>query len=246
MTGSTFPPYRITQIMAETRGESRSPVKIWSKRIHARAVSGYPVDLPSEGKRCVATDLVEGGESGALGRLSSDRVPVDARLIAGGAAIAASFVLAAGLWVSLHVQIDPAVRTAVLFVHLSSLVVGLGAVLVTDYHAMLWLAGRCSLREVGASAERLHLLIWLGLVGLVLSGFLLKPDLNSTITIVKLALVLVLTINGLQVRFLSRRIAAASQRQMSRLEAAWGAASGLISQICWWGAAFIGFWNQQH
>jgi hypothetical protein len=221
-------------------------VKIWSKRMRARWVSGCAVDLASEGKWGVAMDLAEGGESGELGCPSSNRVPVDARLIAGGAAIAASIVLATGLWISLHVQIDPMVRMAVLFVHLSSLVVGLGAVLVTDYHAMLWLARRCSLREVGASAERLHPLIWLGLVGLVLSGFLLKPDLHSTITIIKLALVLVLTINGLQVRFLSRRSAAASQWQMSRLETAWGAASGLISQICWWGAAFIGFWNQQH
>jgi hypothetical protein len=189
-------------------------------------------------------DLVEGADSGERGCPSSDRVVVDSRLIAGGAAIA--FVLAAGLWVSLHVQIDPMVRMAVLFVHLSSLVVGLGAVLVTDYHAILWLARRCSLHEFSASAERLHLLIWLGLVGLVLSGFLLKPDLHSTITIIKLVLVLVLTINGLQVRYLSKRIAAVSQWQMSRMEAAWGAASGLISQICWWGAAFIGFWNQQH
>jgi hypothetical protein len=135
---------------------------------------------------------------------------------------------------------------AVLFIHLSSLVLGLGAVLVADYHAILWLVRRCSLREVGVSAERLQLLIWLGLVGLVLSGLLLKPDLNSTITIIKLALVLVLTVNGLQVRLLSRRIAAASQWRISLLDGAWGAASGLVSQICWWGAAFIGFWNQQH
>jgi len=191
-------------------------------------------------------DLAEGGDSGELAGPSTDRAPIDARLIAGATAIAASIVLAAGLWISLLVQVDPVVRMAALFVHLSSLVVGLGAVLVTDYHAMLWLARRCSLREVGANAERLHLLIWLGLVGLVLSGFLLKPDLNSTITIIKIALVLLLTINGVQVRRLSRRIAAAPQSRVSRLEAAWGAASALISQTCWWGATFIGFWNEQH
>jgi hypothetical protein len=221
-------------------------VKIWSKRIRAREASGYVVDLDSEEKRCVAVDLAESCDSGELGCPSRNRVPVDPRPIAGGAAIAASMVLAAGLWVSLHVQIDPVVRMAVLFIHLSSLVLGLGAVLVADYHAILWLVRRCSLREVGVSAERLQLLIWLGLVGLVLSGLLLKPDLNSTITIIKLALVLVLTVNGLQVRLLSRRIAAASQWRISLLDGAWGAASGLVSQICWWGAAFIGFWNQQH
>jgi hypothetical protein len=221
-------------------------VKIWSKRVHAREASGYTGDAISLEKRCATTDLAEDSDSGELGCPSSGSVLIDARLIAGVAVIAASTVLAAGLWISLHVQIDPVVRMAVLFGHLSSLIVGLGAVLVTDYHAMLWVARRCSLREVGANAERLHLLIWLGLMGLVLSGLLLKPNLNSTITIIKLALVLVLTINGLQVRFLSRRIAAAPQGRMSGLEVAWGAASGLLSQICWWGAAFIGFWNEQH
>src|SRR5215211_680719 len=135
----------------------------------------------------------------------------------------------------------PMLRMAALFVHLSCLVVGFGAVLVVDYHAMLFLVRRCSLREVSSNAERLHMMVWAGLAGLVLSGFLLKPDLTSSVTIVKLALVLILTINGLQLRFLNERLSTADVRALWRLELAWAAAGAVLSKFVWWVATSTGF-----
>lgn len=83
------------------------------------------------------------------------------------------------VWISTHLRADPALHTAALFVHLASLVLGFGAVLVADYYGLLWLTGRCELGEAVGCAARLHTPIWAGLAGLVASGIMLHPDLAS-------------------------------------------------------------------
>ncbi|MFF3059917.1 hypothetical protein [Streptomyces sp. NPDC057909] len=155
-------------------------------------------------------------------------------------------MLAACAWISLHLHADPALHTAALFVHLASLVLGFGAVLVADYHGLLWISGRCTLNDALGSTTRLHVPIWTGLAGLVVSGVMLHPDLTSALTRTKLALVLVLTLNGLQAGLLNRRTAQrASSTPLTPRLLAWGAATALVSQICWWGAVVIGFRNSQ-
>ncbi|MFI1258158.1 hypothetical protein ACH4U6_30840 [Streptomyces netropsis] len=161
------------------------------------------------------------------------------------AALLACMALSACAWISLHLHADPALRTAALFVHLASLVLGFGAVLAADYLALLWLSGRCTLRETIESTARLHTPIWTGLVGLVASGALLHPDLGSALTRTKLILVLVLTLNGLQAGLLNRRMAHPAAPVTARL-LTWGAATTLVSQVCWWGAVAIGFTNSRH
>ncbi|MFJ8083392.1 hypothetical protein ACIQ6Y_22640 [Streptomyces sp. NPDC096205] len=162
------------------------------------------------------------------------------------AALAACLALAACTWMSLHLHTDATLHTAALFVHLASLILGFGAVLVADYYALLWLTGRCTLPDTLTAAARLHLPIWTGLAGLVASGVLLHPDLGSTLTRTKLALILVLTVNGLQAGLLNRRTAQhpAGSPLGTRL-LAWGAATALTSQVCWWGAVLIGFLNSR-
>ncbi|MFE7113173.1 hypothetical protein ACFU98_43225 [Streptomyces sp. NPDC057575] len=163
------------------------------------------------------------------------------------ASLGACLALAACAWVSLHLRTDPALHTAALFVHLASLVLGFGAVLVADYYGLLWITGRCTLRDTLGSTARLHIPIWTGLAGLVISGVMLQPDLTSTLTRTKLALVLILTLNGLQAGLLNKRMAEqASSTQLTPRLLAWGAATALVSQICWWGAVVIGFRNSQH
>ncbi|MFI7004972.1 hypothetical protein [Streptomyces sp. NPDC050145] len=159
------------------------------------------------------------------------------------AAVTACLALTTCVWVSLHLHTDPALRTAALFVHLACLVLGFGAVMVTDYYGLLWISRRCTLSDALGNTARLHVPIWAGLAGLVLSGTLLHPDLNSTLTRTKLALILALTVNGLQAGRINRRMA--QQPATPRL-LAWGGATALISQICWWGAVAIGFRNSQH
>ncbi|MET9736195.1 hypothetical protein ABZZ79_37915 [Streptomyces sp. NPDC006458] len=151
-------------------------------------------------------------------------------------------VLTAALWCSLHVQTDAKMHTAALFVHLASLVLGFGAVLSADYYGLLWAAGRCTLAEVLGATSRLHVPIWVGLGGLVLSGLMLHPDMASPLTSTKLGLVAGLTLNGLQAGLLARRLEAATETVDPKL-LVWGGATTLVSQACWWGAVVIGFLN---
>ncbi|MFI6585561.1 hypothetical protein [Embleya sp. NPDC050493] len=161
----------------------------------------------------------------------------------GAASVLACLTLAACAWISPHLHADPALHAAALFVHLAALVLGFGAVLAADYHGLLWITGRCTMRETVAVTGRLHLPIWAGLAGLVASGVILHPDLTAVPTRVKLALVLVLTLNGLQAGLLGRRVAKDTSATPRIL--AWAGATALISQACWWGAMVIGFSNTQ-
>ncbi|WP_200902501.1 hypothetical protein [Protofrankia coriariae] len=112
--------------------------------------------------------------------------------------------------------------------------------LVADYLIAVWLVGRSTFAEAVAGIDRLHLLIWTGLIGLMGSGTLLEPDLATVTARVKLGLVLVLTLNGLQAMLLSKRMKAAAGVLNMRL-LAWGAITTIVSQGCWWGAMWIGF-----
>lgn len=157
-------------------------------------------------------------------------------------ALCAMVVLAAGLWCSLHVQTDETLHSAALFVHLASLVLGFGAVLSADYHGLLWATGRCTLAEAVGATARLHVPIWAGLGGLVVSGMMLHPDIHAPLTLTKLGLVAVLTVNGLQAGLLGRRLGEAVAPVGRRL-LLWGGVTALVSQVCWWGAVVIGFLN---
>jgi hypothetical protein len=156
------------------------------------------------------------------------------------AATAAIVALGAAIWLSTQVHPSPALRSVALFAHLAFLTLGFGAVLVADYSFALWLLGRVTFAEAVAATARLHVPIWLGLAGLTASGTLLRPDLGSAITLLKLAFVAVLTLNGVQATALSRRMGALAGAPPPRL-LLWGAATSVLSQVCWWGAVVIGF-----
>ncbi|BDM74107.1 hypothetical protein HEK616_75940 (plasmid) [Streptomyces nigrescens] len=178
--------------------------------------------------------------------------PHDSWWAVGAAGLLAVLALTSCLWASAHLHPDPALHTAALFVHLASMALGFGAVLVIDYYGLLWLTGRCTLAEALTTADRLHTPVWSGLAGLVGSGALLHPDLGSALTRTKLALVLVLTLNGLQARVLARRLAGPAAIAHPEVPALrprtllWGAATAAVSQLCWWGAVAIGFLSSRH
>ncbi len=140
------------------------------------------------------------------------------------------------------------VRRAALFVHLSSLLVGFGPVLVVDLHGLLWLARRRSLLEVTRMATACDPLIWAGLLGLVGSGMLLQPDLASPLTRVKLGLVLLVALNGLRARRLEHDIAAlppdAEPADVPAGHLARAGITATLSQLGWWGAIAIGLSNR--
>ncbi len=171
---------------------------------------------------------------------------LDSWWLIGAAALGSTALLGGVLWVATHVHPDPALHTAGLFVHLAGLTLGFGGVLIADYLTALWLTGRSTLAEAMAGVSRMHVPIWLGLATLVVSGGVLEPDLGSPPTQIKMALTAILTVNGLQATVLSKRLAERTTGPLPPRLLVWGAASGAISQICWWGAIAIGFWNAQH
>lgn len=174
--------------------------------------------------------------------------PVPRRLprsVLAGLGLAAGAVLGGAVWAATHLHADPALRTGALFVHLICLVVSFGAVLAVDWFALLWLLGRQSLVDLTKVGAAAHLPIWLGLLGLVLSGALLRPDLSQPLTWLKLVLVLVVTLNGLRAYAIGDQLARfpAVPVPYWLLRRAMGAAA--VSQLGWWGATVIGFLNAQ-
>lgn len=159
--------------------------------------------------------------------------------------VGAGAVLGAAVWAATHLQADPALHTGALFVHLIALVVSFGAVIAVDWFALLWLLGRRSLADLTQVTAAAHLPIWLGLLGLVLSGALLRPDLGQPLTWLKLGLVLLVTLNGLHALAIEGRLARFRTGTVPYrlLRQAMGAAA--VSQLGWWGATIIGFLNVQ-
>jgi len=138
-----------------------------------------------------------------------------------------------------------AVRVGATVLHVLSLVIAFGAVVVVDWHGVLWLLGRRGLHECTRLAGAVDPLIWIGLAGLLLSGALLRPNLESPVTWTKLFLVLALGINGVMtsttaqlLRDLPRSIIPASLPRRLRTQVLVASA---VSQVGWWGAITIGF-----
>ncbi|WP_329395397.1 hypothetical protein [Streptomyces melanogenes] len=172
------------------------------------------------------------------------QLPQWCRTAAASLAVCAGW--AATTWIALHLQADATLHTAALFVHLASLVLGFGAVLAVDYYGVLWLTGRKTLREVLDFTAPLHVPVWIGLGGLLFSGAFLHPDLGSPLTCVKLGLVLVLALNGVQASALHRRLAAANGEPVRPALLIRSTVTAAVSQAAWWGAVTIGFLNSQH
>ncbi|MEU8252756.1 hypothetical protein AB0C06_00615 [Micromonospora inaquosa] len=169
------------------------------------------------------------------------------RRAAGRAAVVAPILMVSFGWllailVAPHVTLSPGARMVALFCHLTCLVVGFGAVLTVDWFSLRWLLRREPLGTVLTTARGAHLLIWLGLVGLLASGAALGPDTSSGLVWVKLLAVLVVGINGLFLgRVRDRLVAVRGRPPWSVLLP--GVAAATISQIGWWTATLVGFWN---
>lgn len=152
-------------------------------------------------------------------------------------------VWAGALAVSQHVAPDPALRDAALFLHLASLVAGMGAVLTLDWFALRWLLGHHELGDVMRLSGGVHTLVWIGLAGLTVSGAFLEPDLSGQWTRIKLAAVLVVALNGLHAHALQHTLERA-ERVTALLVLRAGLVAGL-SQAGWWTAVVIGYLNSR-
>ncbi|MEU8086141.1 hypothetical protein AB0B57_21345 [Micromonospora sp. NPDC049101] len=169
------------------------------------------------------------------------------RRAAGRAAVAASILTVSVGWLlailaAPHVTLSPGWRMVALFCHLTCLVVGFGAVLTVDWFSLRWLLRREPLGTVLTAARAAHLLIWLGLVGLLASGAALGPDTSSGLVWVKLLAVLLVGVNGLFLgRVRERLVAVRGRPPWSAMLP--GVAAATLSQLGWWTATLVGFWN---
>lgn len=137
-----------------------------------------------------------------------------------------------------------------LFGHLISLVLGFGAVLVIDIFGLLWLlkwwgVNLDLLRRVATITQRL---IWIGFIGLVITGIPLLAIKGqiSDLTKIKLFLVVLVGLNGIFLHYIKNaldRLGDAIDQVPANIFFRISLASG-ISQLGWWGATAIGFYNR--
>lgn len=131
-----------------------------------------------------------------------------------------------------------------LFVHLTSLIIGFGSVIVIDTFGLLWLLKKKSMDEVNKVANVTQRLIWLGWGGLVLSGsFLITiKGYVDNLTMLKLFAVAMLGLNGIFLHFIKKSMERQSdQTQVSKLTMFRIGLSSTVSQLGWWSALVIGF-----
>jgi hypothetical protein len=72
----------------------------------------------------------------------------------------------------------------------------------------------------------------------------LSPDLDNGLTRLKLALVLVVALNGAFTGVVQHRLEETGGRASPALLGV-GVATAMVSQVGWWGAAVVGFLNSQ-
>ncbi|WP_353814455.1 hypothetical protein [Agromyces sp. SYSU T00266] len=159
--------------------------------------------------------------------------------------VAAAWALT--IWLSALLHPSEWLHATALFVHLASLVVGLGAVLMIEWHALLWATGWSTVRELRQADRTMILPVWVGLGGLLVSGTLLEPDLSNPLTLAKLGAVLVLSLNGVALTRwtsdLARLPSKAHFRNLPRSTKVGFVASAVVSQLAWWTAVLIGLLN---
>lgn len=167
------------------------------------------------------------------------------RLVLLGALCTAGWT--ASLLVGHFIDCGPELHRTGLAVHILALVLSFGTILVVDWLGLLWLLGKVHMHESGKLEAAAKPLIWGGLALLLVSGSLIDPDLTNPVTVIKLACVLVLMLNGLSMAPAMHQLLALpactrfgelGRRLRLRLMVALS-----ISQACWWTAVLIGLIN---
>lgn len=146
-------------------------------------------------------------------------------------------VAPAVLFMAMHTHPTELTHDVALFGHLACLVVGFGAVLSVDWMALLWTIRRRTLVDVLSTATNVQVPIWAGYAGLVITGLFLEPNVDVFRTQIKLAMVLVIGLNGLFAMWLHLHL----QTRPHRRVLAASVACAFLSQIAWWTATVIGF-----
>jgi hypothetical protein len=143
------------------------------------------------------------------------------------------------LYLAAHAHLTPLAHDVALFGHLACLVLGFGAVLSVDWVALLWIIRRRTLTDVLKAAGNVHVPIWAGYAGLVVTGLFLEPQIDVLRTQIKLATVLAIGLNGLVAMWLHHLL----QNRLRRRVLLASVVCASLSQVGWWAATGIGFIN---
>lgn len=135
-----------------------------------------------------------------------------------------------------------------LFIHLVSIIVGFGSVIVIDTFGLLWLLKKVKLSFVNQVANTTQPLIWIGWTLLVLTGIpliLLKGDISG-LSIVKIFAVLMVGLNGVFLHFIKKSMDGITDESvMPNLTKFRITLATFVSQAGWWTAIVIGFLNNK-
>ncbi len=130
--------------------------------------------------------------------------------------------------------------------HLIGLVLAFGAVMLVDWHGLVWLSGLRTFRDSLRIGEAAHPLVWMGLLLIVVSGAFLGPDLSEPVAWIKQLAVLALVNNGVAVRRLGARLSLLKPRiyriaDLPRHHRIAMIVTLVVSQVGWWTAGVVGF-----
>jgi hypothetical protein len=166
-------------------------------------------------------------------------------VLALSAAATVAWLLSVTLSTAVHV--GSYAHNIAVVVHVMCMVMAFGAIILLDWHGFLWLVGRRKLTETIRLDGAATPLIWGGLAGMLATGMLLNPHLDNPMTDVKLAAVLGLSLNGILLIPLMRRLARlpddALFKDLSTGQRTHLLVCLVISQASWWTAITIGFIN---
>jgi hypothetical protein len=158
-----------------------------------------------------------------------------------------AFGLYLSLWFGASLAPPFWLHVGMLFVHLSSIIVGLGAAVFLEFNGALWTIGRRTLADVRHAERSVSALAWIGIIGLFVSGAFLQPDLEDPLTALKMIAVLLVAMNGVAMTRLTGELARLPASvpfgSLPRRLQLWCLWSALVSQAGWWTAVIIGMVN---
>lgn len=135
-----------------------------------------------------------------------------------------------------------------LFVHLGGLVLGFGAVLVTDLYGLLWVRNRVRFPQLVSVSRVTEKFVWAGWGVMVATGIpliVLKGEVDNLMAI-KIFFVALIGLNGILLHTLHGEIRGYEQgREVPTIVLFRLSFALFVSQVAWWGALLIGFLHRQ-
>ncbi len=123
-----------------------------------------------------------------------------------------------------------------IIIHLAALCAAYGSVVIVDLIGLLWLGKQVERERMLAITAWAQPIIWAGIIVMMISGAMLGPDLSRPLTKVKMTLIILLAMNGLNLDALRKRtkeLTGQSFWDAPTSYKAWSVFSIVLSQALW-------------